>query len=86
MSRLRDANGSSRSFADNHFAVEGQQVALAGHWEKHPDYSHVGPFSWGRACVFDGKRNGYIDLQGRLVVPPKYRIATPYINGTAFVR
>lgn len=55
-------------------------VSLDNRW------SHVGPFSCGRACVFNGKRNGYIDLQGRLVVPPKYRIATPYINGTAFVR
>ena len=36
--RLRDADGRSRSFAGNLFAVEGQHVALAGHWETHPDY------------------------------------------------
>jgi exodeoxyribonuclease V alpha subunit len=36
--RLRDEDGRSRSFAGNLFAVEGQHVALAGHWETHPDY------------------------------------------------
>ncbi len=36
--RLRDADGRSRSFAGNLFAVEGQYVTLAGRWETHPDY------------------------------------------------
>jgi hypothetical protein len=36
--RLRDEDGRSRSFAGDLFALEGQHVALAGHWEPHPDY------------------------------------------------
>ena len=36
--RLCDTDGGSRSFAGNLFAREGQHVALAGHWETHPDY------------------------------------------------
>jgi ATP-dependent exoDNAse (exonuclease V) alpha subunit len=36
--RLRDEDGRSSSFAGHLFAVEGLHVALAGHWETHPDY------------------------------------------------
>ncbi len=36
--RLRGADGRSHSFAGSLFAIEGQQIALAGSWETHPDY------------------------------------------------
>ena len=36
--RLRTDGGDTISFAGNLFATEGEQVLLAGAWEKHPQY------------------------------------------------
>jgi len=36
--RFRGTDGRFHSFAGNLYAIEGQPVVLAGHWDKHPEY------------------------------------------------
>ncbi|MBO4953824.1 MAG: WG repeat-containing protein, partial [Clostridia bacterium] len=50
------------------------------------DFCHIGPFSEGRYCVgVKGKGYGYLDADGKMVIPPIYETATNFRDGKAIV-